>query len=87
MKSFYFMLNANTSVDISLSDIYIDIEEVGRYFTFDLNNINHIFALGYHSTVRQLEMCYGLHRIAHSRLRDLTTPKARAGKESIKIES
>ncbi len=71
MRSFYFMSQANTLVDIPLCDILIELEELEGYAVFDLKNINTIFRVGYNVTVAQLEEQYNLTRQQPSRRRDL----------------
>ncbi len=84
MRSFSYMFNANASTDISLCDIYINLDIVQNYTMFDLNNINEIFRAGYLSTVEQLENRYAMVRKTPSRLRDLTTPEERENRSSVK---
>lgn len=87
MRSYHFMFRANTFEDKELCDMLVEVEEAHHYSTFDLENIQAIFRLGYDDTVRTLEEQYGLKRVLPPTKIDLPAPHKphRGWKERIAI--
>ena len=53
-RSYHYMFRANTLEDREMCDVLIEAEEFGMYKTFDLENVEQIFNIGYEAAVRAL---------------------------------
>ena len=63
LRSYHFMFKANSFEDKGLCDMLIEMQEAQQFSTFDLDNIDKIFQVGYRDTVRTLENVYHLERV------------------------
>ncbi|NDV46503.1 phospholipase [Paludibacter sp. 221] len=55
MRSYHFMMKANTLHDKEICDILIEPTDMGNYDTFDVGKGNEIFEVGYTSTKKIIE--------------------------------
>ena len=55
-RSYHYMFRANTLEDREMCDVLIEAEEFGMYKTFDLENVEQIFNIGYEAAVRAFEL-------------------------------
>lgn len=51
-RSYHYMFRANTLEDREMCDVLIETEEFSQYKTFDLENVEQIFNIGYVAAVR-----------------------------------
>lgn len=61
-RSYHFMFKANSIEDKALCDFLIEVQEAQQYSTFDLDNIDQIFRVGYEDAVKTLESTYNMKR-------------------------
>lgn len=61
-RSYHFMFKANSIEDKLLCDILCEVDEARQYSTFDLENIDKIYKVGYDMMVTTLEETYGMKR-------------------------
>ncbi|MDD6210274.1 MAG: patatin-like phospholipase family protein [Bacteroidales bacterium] len=57
-RSYHYMFKANTLKDRMLCDVLVENREFGEFKTFDLENIDVLFDLGYNATVEALRKKY-----------------------------
>lgn len=55
-RSYHYMFRANTLEDREMCDVLIETEEFSQYKTFDLENVEQIFNIGYVAAVRAFEI-------------------------------
>lgn len=55
-RSYHYMFRANTLEDREMCDVLIEAEEFGLYKTFDLENVEQIFSIGYEAAVRAFQV-------------------------------
>lgn len=54
-RSYHYLFQANTVEDREMCDVLIEAKEVGLYKTFDLDNIDQLFNIGYEAAARAFE--------------------------------
>lgn len=55
-RSYHYLFRANTMEDREMCDVLIEAEEFGLYKTFDLENVDLIFNIGYAAAARAFEV-------------------------------
>lgn len=55
-RSYHYMFRANTLEDREMCDVLIEAEEFGMYKTFDLENVDQIFRIGYDAALKAFEV-------------------------------
>ena len=61
-RSYQFMFKANVIEDKKLCDILCEVQEAHQFSTFDLENIDKLYKMGYDTMVNTLEQTYGMKR-------------------------
>lgn len=54
-RSYHYLFQANTVEEREMCDVLIEAKEVGLYKTFDLDNIDQLFNIGYEAAARAFE--------------------------------